>query len=198
MTTPNNSSTGGYLLPAVPAPPLPGSLTLDQFLQTVFVGVSGIVDPTLVRPRWQIDPPKSPDITTDWIAFGVTEDNAIGTAYNSLDSNNNNVVQRMEDLVVQVSFYGPDALTFAQVVRDGLQIGQNREALQSAKMDFVDCGRITRAPDIVNERWRNRYEMTVNFRREILRVYPILTFVSFTGTLYTLGSHLKTIALNAE
>ncbi len=192
----DTSATGGYLLPAAPTP-LPGELTLEQFLQTVFVGISGLPG-DLVRPKWQIEPPKQPDVYVNWLAIGLNEDNADTFAYNSVNSGGMNVFQRMEALSVQCSFYGPNSLDYARATRDGFQIGQNREALQSASMDFVSTSGLTRAPDIVNERWVDRWEMVVSLRAEILRVYPILNLVSVTGTLNVLGGSLKTVALNVE
>jgi hypothetical protein len=186
-TNTNTSATGGYLQPAAGAP-LPGDLTLQQFLQTVLVGVSGLL-PALVRPQWQVDAPKQPDIYVNWMSFGLTEDDADTFSYNSLDSSNNNVFMRMEALTLQCSFYGPDSLEWGKTTRDGFQIGQNREALQSAGMDFVATSKMTRAPDLVNERWMDRWMMSVMLRREILRVYPILTFLSVNGTISTLQAH---------
>jgi len=195
-TNTNTSATGGYLAPA-PSEPLPGNLTLEQFIQQVLVGVSGLPG-DLVRERWQVDPPKQPDIFTNWLAFALTEDDSDTNAFNSVNPDGSNIFMRMEALTVQCSFYGPQALHYGKLVRDGFQIGQNREALQLAKMDFAYTGKLTRAPDLVNERWVNRWEMTVNLRREILRTYPILTILSVTGTLYVLQSAgVKTIALTS-
>lgn len=193
----NTSATGGYLLPAVPCG-LPGGLTLEEFIQTVLVGVSGL-PADLVRPKYQINPPKQPDIGTNWLAYGILEDDADPFAYNDIRPDQSNVFQRMENLPVGCSFYGTHALEYAKLLRDGFQIGQNREALQAAKMDFVSTSKATRAPDIVNERWLDRWEMVVNLRAEIIRTYPILTFLSFNGQLDVLQSGgVKTIALNAE
>lgn len=199
MITPNTntSATGGYL-EAAPSDPIPNHLTFEQFLQTVFVGVSGLPG-ELVRTKWQVNPPKQPDIFINWLSIGLMEDDADTFAYNSINSSNVNVFQRMEALTVQCSFYGPDSLEVGKLVRDGFQIGQNREALQSAKMDFVSTGKMVRAPDLIDERWVNRWEMSVYLRREILRTYPLLTFLSASGTLYALGSNgVRTIALNSK
>jgi hypothetical protein len=196
MKNTNNSSTGGYL-PQAPLASLPGSLTLQEFLQTVLVGISGLPG-ELVRPKWQIDPPKQPDIYIDWIAFGLSEDESDTFAYDSVNSSGANVFQRMDALTLNCSFYGPNGFSIAQSTRDGFQIGQNREALQSAKMDFVSTGKMTRAPDIVNERWVDRWEMAISLRAEILRSYSILNLVSMNGTLYTQGSTMNAIALNVE
>lgn len=185
-TNTNTSASGGYLDPS-PSSPFPGNLTFEQFLQTVFVGVSELPG-DLVRPKWQINPPKQPDIYVNWLAIGLSEEDADTFAYNSTDTSNNNVFMRMEAITVQCSFFGPDALKYGRLVRDGFQIGQNREALQSAKMDFVSTSKMVRAPDLVNERWVDRWEMSVYLRAEALRTYPILIFLSANGNLYSLGN----------
>jgi hypothetical protein len=193
----NNSATGGYLLPAEQAPEF-APLTLEQFLQTLIVGVSGFPG-ELVRPKWQIQPPKQPDATINWISIGLSEDDSDTNAYNQADAEGNNTFMRMEALTLQCSFYGPFSYEIGKLVRDGLQIPQNLEALQKANMAFVSTGKMVRAPDLVNERWINRWEMSIYLRREIQRVYPILTFVSASGTLYALGAQgVRTLALSAK
>lgn len=192
----NNSSTGGYLVPAS-QPPYPGGLTFKQFLQTVFVGISGLSG-DLVRPKWQIDPPKQPDITLNWMALAVVDDTADANAFVGSDLNGNNTTQRHEDLEVQCSFYGPDSLEIGTALRDGFQVPQNLEALRSANMGFVSATKMTHVPDLVNERWVDRYEMSIFLRREILRVYPILNFTSASGTIRTVVNEVpKNIAFSA-
>jgi hypothetical protein len=196
MTT-NNSSTGGYLLPEE-QPSSFGTLTFEQFLQTVFVGVSGLPG-GLVRPRWQLNPPKQPDVTVNWLSIGLTEDDSDTNAYVGIDSNGNNAFQRQEALTVDCMFYGPDGLEFGKGVRDGLQIKQNLEALQKANMNFVSTSRMTRVPDLVNERWVDRWVMSVYLRRQINRTYPILTFLSGSGILYAnVSSGEKTVAITVN
>lgn len=193
----NTSATGGYLLPQKPATEPFNGLTFEQFLQTVFVGVSGLPG-DLVRPKWQLNPPKQPDATVNWMAFGLTSDDADVNAYVGVDDTGNNQFMRMEALTVQCSFYGPKSLEFGKTVRDGFQIPQNFEALQSVKMGFVNADQMVRAPDIVNERWVDRWEMSVYLRREIIRVYPILNFLSGSGIVFlnNQGSQVQTIPVS--
>ncbi|MFI5416188.1 MAG: hypothetical protein ACHQXJ_02420 [Nitrososphaerales archaeon] len=187
MSTSNTSATGGYLLPAASIP-LPQNLSLEDFLQTMIAGISGFPG-DLVRPKWQINPPKQPDVTVNWIAFGLQEDDSDTNAFTSANPDGSNIFMRMEALTLQCTFYGPDSLEVGKIVRDGLQIPQNLETLQLAKMSFVSTSKMVRAPDLINERWVDRWEMSINLRREILRTYPILTFLSASGTLYALQSN---------
>jgi len=179
----NNSSTGGYLLPIPGQNPGVGNLTFEQFLQSVFVGVSGLPG-GLVRPKWQLDPPKQPPVHVNWLAIGLSETDADVFAYTgSLSGSDPNVLMRMEELTVQATFYGPDAYDFASITRDGFQLPQNLEALGRAKMTFAYTDRMMRVPDVVNERWVNRWELGVHLRRQIVRSYPVLTFLSGNGIL---------------
>lgn len=180
MSSTNTSQTGGYLLPKKESVSPFGELNFDEFLQTVFVGVSGLSG-DLVRPKWQINPPKQPDITVNWLAIGLLEDDSDTNAFVGIQPDASTVLMRMEALTVQCSFYGPDSYEQCKITRDGFQIRQNLDALQRANMNFVNTDRMVRAPDVVNERWCDRWEMNVHLRREILRTYPILTFLSGNG-----------------
>lgn len=179
----NTSATGGYLVPTSSEPP-PGGLTLEDFIQTVLVGVSGIAG-TLVRPKWQIEPPKYPDITVNWIAFAIVTNRPDANASVSMDANDVTLLQRQETLSVQLSFYGPDALEKSSIVRDGFQIQQNLEALRLANMGYNGITDAVRGPDLFNERWVDRYESTLTLVRQVQRAYPILAFASAHGSIHT-------------
>lgn len=197
MSAPNNSASGGYLLPVNPSP-YPDGLTFKQFLQQVFVGLSNLPGP-MVRPSWQPNPPEQPDLGVNWMAFGVNSIDPDANAFNGFNSQNVNTLQRHENLEIKCSFYGPDCEDLSSQVRDGFQITQNLEALTLANMGFTGTNKAIHVPDFVNERWIDRFEMLVFLKREIIRTYPILNFVSVSGSIEAFVSgNLKTVPFSVK
>jgi hypothetical protein len=182
-----NSSQIGYLAPAATPAPLEGS-ALEDFLQQVIVGTTGM-DGVVVRPRWQPEPPNIPPQFDAWCAFGVVsrpsdlfpyveEDVAddVGTA----------TLQRHEVLDVLCSFYDTGAAGSADenaaLLRDGLAIAQNREALQLAGFGIVEVGEALAVPSLLKTRWLYRVDIHFVVRRVILRTYNVLTLLTATAT----------------
>lgn len=187
----NNSSTGGYLHPN-PQPPtlvtVPPNLTLIEFLQTVFRGLSGFAG-ELCRPEWQPEMPKQPDINVNWLAFGIGSATPDNNAYTqTLQATEEDPVtttlQRNELLEVNLSVYGPSAYDNITLIRDGFQLDQNLALMRQANVIFAYDSVAQHLPDLVNGRWIDRYVTQVFFRRQVQRLYPILNFVSANGTVH--------------
>lgn len=172
-----------YILPSTTVP-LPGKLNLTQFLQTVLVGISGLPG-TMVRPKWQIAPPKQPDVAVNWMGFGITRSMPDTYSYVGVNSSGQTVSQRQEGLEIGCSIYGPEGLDIETLIRDGFQIPQNLQALTAANMGFTEIGQALQVPDLINERWINRIEMSIFIRREIQRTYAIPTLISANGKIHS-------------
>ena len=181
---PNNSATGGTLLPAAPAP-LEGQ-SLDRFLQQVVAAVTGL-DGTLVRPRWQKEPPNMPRVGIDWAAVGVMrrEADTYASVMHSEHTPGADTVFRQEKLHVLVSFYGDTAADNAGRLREGLSVAQNREILDTVDMAYIGADETVTAPSLVNERWQYRVDLPMVFVRAIRRTYPVLNLLSASGSIVT-------------
>lgn len=177
----NTSATGGYLQQV--AGPMEG-LDLRRFLGTVLVGVSGL-DPQLVRPSWQQNPPPIPNIDTDWMAFGISARRADNDPYQAeKDDGQRSIMARHEELDILLTFYGPNCLQIAAELRDGFELTQNTESLLLAGMAYIDLSDIVHAPELVNERFYDRADATLTIRREVRREYRILNFVAAYGVIH--------------
>jgi|WetSurMetagenome_2_1015567.scaffolds.fasta_scaffold154322_2 hypothetical protein len=174
---PNTSSTGGPLLPAVSPAPLEG-IALEDFLHDLIVTLTGI--PTLF-PRWQPEPPDMPAYGTDWGAFGITSreadvfavelhGSAAGVGYDEL--------RRHEKMNILTSFYGPNADSYAAILRDDLQLLQNNEILQRNNMGLVETLDLIIIPELIKERWVRRVDIRVIIKRQIVRRYSVLNLAS--------------------
>ncbi|GAC1042260.1 phage neck terminator protein [Rhizobium sp. No.120] len=179
-----DSSTGGYLTPTSPPPATDDQL--DDQIQEAVVGITGLSS-DLVRPRWVPIPAKQPPATTNWCAIGVTR--LIGDTYawvgHHPDGDGYDELQRHVTFEVLASFYGPAGQAYAGLLRDGLQISQNREALYLQDIAFVEASDIIAAPALINEQWVRKYDLAVTFRTQITRKYAVLNLLSASGTIVT-------------
>lgn len=172
---PNTSATGGYLSPGVSPAPLEDT-AFENFLQEIFVALTGL-DETMVRPRWQPESPNQPDFGVDWIAFGITEQDP-DTYAATVQGETNTEFQRHETVTVLISSYGDNASKNLAVLRDGLQVEQNRAVLTANAMGLVETTRMVTAPALIKEKWTRRFDMKMIFRRQIRRVYSVLTILT--------------------
>lgn len=176
--------SNAYVLPKTTLG-LPGGLTLTQFIQTVLVGLSGLPG-NFVRPRWQIEPPKQPDVNVNWMGFGIDVNTPDANAYVWTARDNASLYsQRMEALDIGCTIYGPEALEIYELLRDGFQITNNLAALTNAKMGFVEVTTARKVPELFDGRFYNRVQASVILRREVQRIYAVPTLLSASGTVYT-------------
>lgn len=162
---------------------LPRNLSLTQFVQTVLTGISELPG-TLVRPEWQPNPPKQPEIDVDWMAFGIGISKPDANAYQVINDDGSTTNQRTDELEITCSIYGPRALETYGLVRDGFQVQPNLYALYNAQMAFKEVTEGRRIPDLINERFFNRVTTSIFLRRLVQRTYSVLTILSVTGKAY--------------
>lgn len=167
----NTSATGGYLLPTDSVSDGP---TLENQIHGAIAGMTGL-GATMIRPAWQPDPPAKPDGNVNWCAFRVTEivPEWTGAIIHHPEGDGTDELRRHVTVSVLCSFYGPDSIRIAEVFRDGILIPQNMEALASHNIAFLEAGRLFSAPDVVNNQWIKRQDLTVQFRRMVSRTYQV-------------------------
>lgn len=181
MTYAPDSTQPGYLGPTTLN--VEGD-TWEDFLHDVIAGVTGL-NPTLVRPRWQAQPPVTPAVNVTWCAFGVmntTADYEPWINHYGTDPAHD-LLQRMERVTVLTSFYGPLAQETASVLRDGLYIDQNRAAFRANAVGIIEVDDILRTSDLFREQFRERSDLNLILRREIRRSYNVLNLVRARGPL---------------
>lgn len=185
----NDSSTPGYLLPGATPAPLYGN-ALDDVFHGVLQGIVGLSDGSLVRPRWQPEPPNQPDFQTDWVAFGITITKTDVFPYMGHSPAGYDIFERDEVITMLNSFYGPNGQALAGQYNDGIQVEQNRDALTAVGIKLVECQEVTQLPALLKERWVKRFDCRTVFRRRIHRTYPILNVIA--GTVVVDNEHQLT------
>jgi len=189
----SDSSVAGYLAPANSPAPLEDA-SFEDFLHDLFVGVSGM-DPKLVRPRWQVEPPNQP--TGDWMAFGITRiaPDTYAAVIHDAGGNGSDQLQRHETVEVLISSYGPNASKNLSLLRDGLQVEQNRAVLTQNGMGLEATGEMIPVPTLAKNQWLRRYDLLFTMRRQILRSYPVLSLLSSQGTI---NNQVETVPINVN
>lgn len=172
----NTSASGGYLLPVDSGSPLYDD-AFEDFLQEIVVGLTGLPR-EMVRPRWQPEPGNMPMANADWCAIGIREFDADTYQVGQMQKDGSFETLRHETNDVMASFYGPHATRYAALMRDGIQLDQNREALREQGVLLQVSGTPTRVPSLVKEKWQNRVDLPVTFRRQIRREYRVLSVLT--------------------
>lgn len=169
----NTSATGGPLTPTPAPAPLEGA-ALQNFLHDWFMGITALPG-NMIRPRWQPEPANMPTNADNWLAFGIVrrESDTFASEQHVASGSGYNELRRHEVLNIALSFYGPDADNFAHLLREGMQVAQNREVLTLNSMGLVESGEVVAVPELVKNKWYYRVDMTVRIRRQIVRRYAV-------------------------
>jgi hypothetical protein len=167
------STVAGYLAPNSSPAPLEGKALLI-FLQAWIVGICGL-PANMVRPRWQVESVNIPPENTDWAAFGITKKttDTFAAELHYPTGNGYNEIRRHEIMNIVLSFYGPNADNYVSILREGMQVAQNREVLSLNNMGLVDSGDVVTAPELVKDKWYYRVDFDFRIRRQIVRDYSI-------------------------
>lgn len=185
-----DSTAAGALIPAdPPTEPLEGA-DLAQVLQQWVVGITGL-DGTLVRPRWQQQPPAQPDIGTTWCAIGVLlESSEAGFPVITHDGDadgglGRDHLRRHKTLDVLASFYGPLGPGYAQRLMDGAYIAQNSEPLLGTGLALISIGDMRQVPEPFQLQWLMRVDVPIRLRRVIDREYLVRNIIATEGDVVT-------------
>jgi hypothetical protein len=178
-----------YLVPDLSVTP-----AYDQALEDIFqANVVGITatDPTLVRPRWQPEPPNQPSFTTDWVALGVsvvTQDWSHyqvhdPTAVTTPPGYGADRVERDEQLELFLSFYGPNCLARMSQWREGIMLEPNRWALYQYGIKLIETRDPVFLPALLKEVNVKRVDLKATFARRVARIYAINSIADVTVTI---------------
>lgn len=153
----NTSATGGAL---VVAPGL-SLVDIEDVLGDVVAALTGLAR-SLVRPRWQEEPPAQPPRGETWCAFGVTGRETTG--HQLICGSAGARLRQEERITCLASFYGPRSAEKATSLKACLRVPQNQELLRPFNLVFVSVGAETRVPEAVAGGWVGRVDLPLVFR----------------------------------
>lgn len=174
------SARKGFIAPTPPR--VPDREAIDDALCVLIAGVCGLCT-TLVRPRWQADPPSEPKPDVNWCAFGITvwEGRNVPEVRHHAEGEGYDEVIDHETLSVLLSFYGPQHVDMARLCRRGLHIAQNRAGLRQHGLALTRIGTVTPVPALVAMRWRARADLTLTLQLETRERYDVLNLLQSQG-----------------
>ena len=179
--TENSSASGGMLQTATLN--TAEDVNLDLLLGDWISQLTGLPR-NLCRRRWQESPPVQPARDTDWCALGVTTvtpDQNIAATF----KDNVYTLHLHETIEALFSFYGINASQNAMSLRVGLNIGANRTFLTNNGMTFLRSSDVRRVPAIINQLTLMRSDISMQFRRQEQRTYPIQSVLVSDGYITT-------------
>lgn len=177
-----NSSVVGFL---GGASTIPTDQELEDLINPTLAGITGLDKNKQIRPRFSVDPPTVPDRSVNWVAFGINRVVSPSQASVFQKDANSAVVIRYQEIELLLSWYGPKASHYAELFRDGILIGQNRDLLAASDLGVVDVGEARKVPELFKEKYLTRYDMLWTLRRRTERTYSVKDLASVNITLNT-------------
>lgn len=177
----NDSTVRGYLTPVAGNPKYDEEL--EREISRWIRGVSGL-QANLVFPRWTDPQPQIPKNGVTWCGFGIT------TVPQPLSQSDVQVSQEKseqwtwEQVTVICCFYGPLGSSTASTFRAGIFVEQNNAELNLSGLSLVDAGTIYNLPELINNQWVRRYDLTVTLSRKNTRTYNVKTLISASAQFF--------------
>jgi hypothetical protein len=86
-------------------------------------------------------------------------------------------ITRGQELDIAISCYGPNAENTISLIREGIQLEQNREFLRLNNVGFVKTSPVINTSTEINKRWSKRKDFKLTLRRIVERYYPVKSIV---------------------
>lgn len=170
----NSSDQAGWLTPLNAEPEYDEAL--DQLLSD-WVRQLAEYPEGRVFPRWQKEALPPFQAETDGCICGVVDVPVDDNPALAVQTEEGCQLSRHEVFKCLTSFYGPAGMRYAARFRDGLCIEQNNTALNQLGLTVMDYSKLTPFPELINNQWVHRYDMTVCLRRNLVREYGIKSLV---------------------
>lgn len=167
----NNTSTqAGYLTPIAPGPDYDEEL--ERALNRWVLGITGLPAGN-VRPRWTPTQPPLMPADVDWCAVGISGFGGDANPAFANQTDESTELWRHEVTECLASFYGPHSQRLVTIFRDGLALTQNNDELKAIGLSLGSIGDVIPFPELINNQWVRRYDITVRLRRKVVREYGI-------------------------
>lgn len=179
----SNDSTSAVWLTPTGDPP-DDDEALERKLSQWVKALSGLPD-GMVRPRWVAVQPAQPAQSVNWCGFGILsiDDDDNPAIVNQTDDSNE--LWKHEQIECMASFYGPGSQGISSQFRDGLKVPQNNSQLNTLGLSLGEYAKITAAPELINQQWVRRYDLTILLRRKLIRTYGVKSILEPNITITT-------------
>lgn len=171
----NDTTKAGWLNPTSDPPDYDEAL--EQKLNQWICGLSGL-SAEMVHPRWIPTQAAQPPQSTNWCTFGVlgiSDDTNPAFQNQSSDSAE---MWKHEQIECMASFYGPNGQSIGFQFRDGLMVSQNNAQLNTFNLSLGHYTNLIPVPELIDNQWVRRYDMTIYLRRKLVRTYGIKSLLS--------------------